>query len=249
MLYAIMSDVHAHPRALAYALEDARACGAGKFVCLGDVVGYGPDAQGAVKLARACFDVVLMGNHDAATVGLISSWNFRPEAKAGVCRHGLELDADALAWLKGLPYVYRARSFVAAHGSIVTPEAFAYIMTEGAALAAFDRMEDGRPLFVGHTHASLGIRRKGSRRVEVYDPTELTLADGERYIVNVGSVGYPRNEPESVYVLWDSRRRTVVWRRLPFDYTDYAAQMAAHGIALPDWYAESAAAATRGQKR
>ena len=249
MLYAIMSDIHANPWALEKALGDARACGAEKFVCLGDVVGYGPDALGAVRLAREAFGVTLMGNHDAATVGLVSSWNFRPEAKAGVHRHGLELDAESLGWLRGLPYAHRARSFVAAHGSLAEPEAFNYLMTEGAALDAFAEMEDARPLFVGHTHTSLAVRRKGPRSVEVLDPFELALAEGGRYIVNVGSVGYPRNELESVYALWDSRQRTVVWRRLPFDYADYAARMDARGVALPDWFGENAAEAARGQGR
>ena len=250
MLYAIMSDVHANPWALEKALEDARGRGAAKFICLGDVVGYGPDAQGAVKLAREAFDAVLMGNHDAATVGLISSWNFRPEAKAGVFRHGLELDAEALTWLKGLPHVHRESGFAAVHGSLARPEEFEYIMTEGAALEAFGLMEEDRPLlFVGHTHTSLAVRRRGPRSVDVFDPDELTLAEGERFILNVGSVGYPRNEAESVYALWDPDTRTVVWRRLPFDYADYAARMDARGVALPDWFGENAAEAARGQGR
>ena len=75
MIYAVISDVHANPWALQRALDDARAQGAEKFVCLGDVVGYGPDAVGAAKLARKAFDVVVLGNHDAATAGLISLEN------------------------------------------------------------------------------------------------------------------------------------------------------------------------------
>ncbi len=103
MLYAVMSDIHANPQALARALADAREQGAEKFICLGDVVGYGPDAVGAVALARTSFDVVLMGNHDAATAGLIPAFTFRPEARAGVYRHGHELSDDDLSWLRQLP--------------------------------------------------------------------------------------------------------------------------------------------------
>ena len=248
MRYAVMSDIHANPWALERALADAREQGAEKFVCLGDVVGYGPDAVGAVELARSVFDVALMGNHDAATVGLISSWNFRPEAKAGFFRHGIELGAEALSWLRGLPYVYRGELFAAAHGSLVNPEAFAYILREGDALAAFEAMDATPLLFVGHTHLSLAVERTGRRRVRVREADRLELSGKSAYIINAGSVGYPRNEPESVYALYDSDQGTVVWRRLPFDYGNYVARMRAKRIELPGWLVEDAAAAENGQE-
>ncbi|MDD6030422.1 MAG: metallophosphoesterase family protein [Kiritimatiellae bacterium] len=248
MRYAVMSDIHANPWALERALADAREQGAEKFVCLGDVVGYGPDAVGAVELARSVFDVALMGNHDAATVGLISSWNFRPEAKAGFLRHGIELGAEALSWLRGLPHVYRGELFAAAHGSLVNPEAFAYILREGDALAAFEAMDATPLLFVGHTHLSLAVERTGRSRVRVREADRLELSGKSAYIVNAGSVGYPRNEPESVYALYDSDQGTVIWRRLPFDYGNYVARMRAKRIELPGWLVEDAAAAENGQE-
>lgn len=248
MRYAVMSDIHANPWALERALADAREQGAEKFVCLGDVVGYGPDAVGAVELARSVFDVALMGNHDAATVGLISSWNFRPEAKAGFLRHGIELGAEALSWLRGLPHVYRGELFAAAHGSLVNPEAFAYILREGDALAAFEAMDATPLLFVGHTHLSLAVERTGRSRVRVRAADRLELSGKSAYIVNAGSVGYPRNEPESVYALYDSDQGTVIWRRLPFDYGNYVARMRAKRIELPGWLVEDAAAAENGQE-
>ena len=248
MRYAVMSDIHANPWALERALADAREQGAEKFVCLGDVVGYGPDAVGAVELARSVFDVTLMGNHDAATVGLISSWNFRPEAKAGFFRHGIELGAEALSWLRGLPHVYRGELFAAAHGSLVNPEAFAYILREGDALAAFEAMDATPLLFVGHTHLSLAVERTGRSRVRVREADRLELSGKSAYIINAGSVGYPRNEPESVYALYDSDQGTVVWRRLPFDYGNYVARMRAKRIELPGWLVEDAAAAENGQE-
>lgn len=246
MQYAVMSDIHANPQALERALADAREQGAEKFVCLGDVVGYGPDAVGAVALARASFDVVLMGNHDAATAGLIPVFSFRPEARAGVYRHEHELSDDALAWLRELPYVYHARTFWAAHGSIAHPEVFPYISTEEAVWEALRAMGRTPLLFVGHTHASLWIEaRAGSAELTAARTATRTLARGCRSIVNVGSVGYPRNEPESVYALYDSRRRVVTWRRLPFDYAGYFAQMEAKGIYIAPWLRENALAGSR----
>ena len=249
MLYAVMSDVHANPQALARALADAREQGAEKFICLGDVVGYGPDAVGAVALARASFDVVLMGNHDAATAGLIPAFTFRPEARAGVYRHGHELSNDDLSWLRQLPYVYHARTFWAAHGSLADAESFPYIGTEAAAWEAFGAMGATPLLFVGHTHTSLWVEaRAGSSELEVARTAARALARGGRAIVNVGSVGYPRNEAESVYALYDSRRRVVTWRRLPFDYAGYFAQMEAKGIYIAPWLRANARAARQGRE-
>ena len=82
MKYAIMSDVHANPRALKVALEDARRLGCEKYVLLGDVTGYGYDVKTALAEVRKNFDVVLMGNHDSACVGLEPVWEVtmtRPE--------------------------------------------------------------------------------------------------------------------------------------------------------------------------
>ena len=94
MLYAILSDIHGNPSALEAALEDARAQGAEKIVCLGDVVGYGPDAVRAVELARASCDEVLMGNHDAATAGVLLKYvrwplHITSLAFQSLCRKGL----------------------------------------------------------------------------------------------------------------------------------------------------------------
>lgn len=245
MIYAVISDIHANPMALKKALADARAHGAEKFICLGDVVGYGPDAVGAVKLARKSFDAVVIGNHDAATVGLISTMDFRPEAREGALRHRAELPEENKAWLRELPLVHRTRTFLAAHGSVATPEQFPYVTSVGTALAAFRVMKQIPLSFVGHTHASLWIGLMPGGKLLAEQTDALEVDPRNRYIVNVGSVGYPRNEPESVYVLYDSRKRLVTWRRLPFDYDAYFAAMEKKEIYIAPWLRENAQKAAK----
>ena len=84
MRYAIISDIHANPVALEVALADARSHQVDRVVCLGDVVGYGPDPVEAVALCRSSCDVVLMGNHDAAVAGTTDTRNFIAFAQDGV---------------------------------------------------------------------------------------------------------------------------------------------------------------------
>ena len=69
MKYAIISDIHANPPALERVLADAERCGAEKVVCAGDVVGYGPDPAGAIRILRERGIECAMGNHDAAVAG------------------------------------------------------------------------------------------------------------------------------------------------------------------------------------
>ena len=76
MKYAILSDVHAFPPALEKTLEDAAQCEAGKILCLGDVVGYGPDVERTIEIVRERVDVTLMGNHDAAVSAVITGAGF-----------------------------------------------------------------------------------------------------------------------------------------------------------------------------
>lgn len=90
-------------------------------------------------------------------------------------------------------------------------------------------------MFCGHTHetAAWALTGKGEcRRMEAKD---FKLRKGWRYIVNVGSVGYPRHEPFSAYVIWDAESDRVTFRRLPFDFKGYARQMLARNVDLPGW--------------
>lgn len=240
MLYAILSDIHGNPAAFEVALADARAQGAEKIICLGDVVGYGPDAVKSVELAQSSCDEVLMGNHDAATTGVISAANFRPEARIGAERHARELSPEAREWLKTRPYTCRGRTFWCAHGTLHYPEEFRYMFDVPDAEASFNLMQDLRLLFVGHTHASMWIVRNPQGFISGGRSERMRLLPGYQYIVNVGSVGYPRCERESVYVLYETRTRVVTWRRLPFDFDSYFAQMDAKGIFIAPWLKDRA---------
>lgn len=218
MIYAIISDVHANAEALRAVLEDAARQGAEKVICLGDTVGYGPLPGAAVELVRGHCEVVLAGNHDDAVCGRMSAEGFIDLAGEAVGRHREELPAADLKWLKSLPYVYAGDGFIAAHGDFVDPEKFFYIDDEADARANFDKT-DAQLMFVGHTHVPKLCLTGASGAVYVTDAQDFTLEEGKRYIVNPGSVGYPRERGGkcfSSYVIYDSTEKTVVFRYLPF---------------------------------
>ena len=192
MKLAVMSDVHANPKALETALADARGQGCERFVMLGDVTGYGYDAKTALDMVRGTFDAVLLGNHDSACAGLEPEWEV--------------------------------------------------IANRNYSIAA--RAE--RLLFCGHTHHAavweldgLALRARFEKRlfrpVEKAESVSLGLAKGRRYVINVGSVGYPRVDLCSTYAIWDTERSLVVIRRLPFDFKGYIDEMVSRKIDLPFW--------------
>ncbi len=226
MKYAILSDIHANVEALRRVLDDAARNAADRIVCLGDVVGYGPLPAETLALVRRTASLVLAGNHDDAVSGRGSSEAFNGLAADAVTRHRAALSADDLAWLKALPYVGTLDSARAAHGDFVDPPKFYYVDDAEGAAANF-AATDAPLLFVGHTHVPALAVVGDSGTVHLTGPQDFTLESNKRYIVNPGSVGYPREANgicQSSYVLYDSTARTVEFRFLPFSVASVMAR-------------------------
>ena len=218
MRYAIISDIHANESALRHVLEDAAAQGAETIVCLGDVVGYGPLPKEALALIRRTAAITLAGNHDDAVSGRQGADDFIDLAGDAVKRHREALNADELDWLRALPYDCRLEGAIAAHGDFSDPKAFNYIDDEASAEANF-AATDAQLMFVGHTHVPGFFLTGQSGNVYRLEPQDFSLENGKRYIVNPGSVGYPREcdgTCYSTYVIYDSSNRSVRFRKIPF---------------------------------
>lgn len=218
MKYAIISDVHANAATLQSVLKDAAAMGAERVACLGDVVGYGPQPREAITLVRRFASMVVAGNHDDAVSGRIAADDFIDLAGEAVIRHREALRAEQLDWLRSLPHTARLEGAIAAHGDFTAPKDFLYVSDEAEAAANF-AATDAPLLFVGHTHVPLVFVVGESGTVHKLKPCDFTMEAGKRYLVNPGSVGYPREEGgicQSSYVIYDSSARTVRFRFLPF---------------------------------
>ena len=219
MRYAVISDVHANESALRRVLEDAAREGADRVACLGDIVGYGPLPAEAVALVRRSAAIVVAGNHDDAVSGRMDAGDFIDLAGEAVARHHAVLSRDDLRWLASLPYTCELDGgAVAAHGGLSDPGAFPYVDSESAAAENFAAC-GAQLMFVGHTHVPCVHLTGRSGKVYALEPQDFVMEDGKRYIVNPGSVGYPRErngECMSSYVLYDSAERSVRFRFLPF---------------------------------
>ena len=250
MKYAIMSDVHSNPGALEMVLADARLRGCERLVLLGDVTGYGYDAKTALTKVREEFDVVLMGNHDSACVGLEPKWEVRtnPNYNIDVAQRK-QLSTEEKDWLRERDYTYKVSDAIMAHGNFVQPKSWNYIFSYEEAVCNFNSCSE-KLMFCGHTHHTSiwertekgVVRAKNEKRLlrPVLKPETITFTpkEGHRYIVNVGSVGYPRCDFCASYGIWDTTANKVMLRRLPFDFDQYILAMMEHNVQLPYWLAQ-----------
>lgn len=239
MKFAIISDVHANPQALERVLADAERCGAEQVVCAGDVVGYGHDPAGAIRILRDRGIPTVMGNHDAAVAGWSGTSDMIGSARDGVARHRAELGDDDVAWLRSLPYVYEGDGFAVAHANFLAPKDMDYVHTR---LEARDSIfsRDEKMLFIGHTHVE-ALYRVGFVSDPRYpdseqlEPRDFKLEDGWQYLVNVGAAGYPRVKSYSSYVIFDSATGGVQFRQVEFDFAGYKSALRAKSIPIPPW--------------
>ena len=229
MRYAILSDIHGNLEALRAVLAGARGQ-AEAFLCLGDVVGYGADPQACIELIAERSVAVVSGNHEHAVAGLMSLRWFNPHARVAAEWTQERLDDDHRAWLKALPLVREVEDATLVHASPAQPDEWDYLVSAEDGYAAFSAFAT-RLCFVGHSHVP-GTWVQGSwGRAHDADAVEVTVEPGCRYIINVGSVGQPRDQdPRAAWALWDVEARRVTLHRVSYDIGAAQAKIQAAGL-------------------
>jgi diadenosine tetraphosphatase ApaH/serine/threonine PP2A family protein phosphatase len=216
MRYAFIADVHANLEALTAVLADIAPLSPDRIVCLGDMVGYGPDPRACLALLREKQVPMIAGNHDLAVCNRLTTQYFHSEAQASVRWTQDELSEEDKTFLSGLSLLGEADLFMAAHGTLYRPEMFEYILSVFDAQMSFEAFEVAFG-FVGHSHVPAMFVQDGDR-IEILQQPEVTVPEPLRAIVNVGSVGQPRDgNPKAAYVLFDTETRVVNLRRVAYD--------------------------------
>ena len=229
MRYAVLSDIHGNLEALTAVLADA-APRTDALLCLGDVVGYGADPVACVEVVAARAQTITCGNHEQAVAGLMDLDWFNPHARAAAEWTRERLDDDHRSYLMGLPLVTEVGDATLVHASPDRPDEWEYLVTAQDGFDAFAAFAT-RLCFVGHSHLpgawSLGSTGPEHRPGAV----DLALERGRRYIVNVGSVGQPRDrDPRAAYAIWDAERGTIATRRVAYDVAAAAKKILSGGL-------------------
>jgi diadenosine tetraphosphatase ApaH/serine/threonine PP2A family protein phosphatase len=239
VILALLSDLHANLEALHACLKHARSSGARRYAFLGDLVGYGADPRAVVELVRqhaAEGAVIVQGNHDAAVAGSVNGMN--EDARQGVAWTREALDAEARAWLSSLPLSAREGEICFVHATAADPRGWTYV--EDAASAEKSVRASGATwTFSGHVHRQM--LWFGSDRMKAFRPTSgvtLPVGRNRKWLATVGSVGQPRERnPAAAYALFDLKRETLTFHRVPYDHAAAAKKIRAAGLPelIPWW--------------
>ncbi|MCA8920444.1 MAG: metallophosphoesterase family protein [Planctomycetes bacterium] len=223
--YAIISDLHSNLEAVSNVFADIRSQGIEDVVCLGDVVGYGPQPREVLELTMKTVRVSLMGNHDEAVIK--GAQNFNAWAREAIDWTRDELlikdGTEKARWdyLKAMPLSFQTNGMYFVHGSPRQPT-IEYILREDIYNGHYEKFDEifgsfEKILFVGHSHTPCVINED----LDYVTPTEIEhgftyTIEKEKLIVNVGSVGQPRdNDTRSCYVVVDEN--AVTFRRVEYD--------------------------------
>lgn len=238
MRILVLSDLHSNATALDAVLTAAKDRWE-VSVCLGDVVGYGPDPNDVTARLRELGTQTIRGNHDKAVTGLMPTDDFNPVAKAAVDWTRAELQADHLAWLTALPQgPLETDGIVLVHGAVHDEDE--YVFTPAQAL---DGLLDSnaRVTFFGHTHHQGGFSYQDSDlevlpiRPRASEPfTALRIEQPRRYLLNPGSIGQPRDgDSRAAFAIADLEHRVVEFWRVPYDILAVQARMRAAHLPEP----------------
>lgn len=233
MKYVVFSDVHGNLDALDAVLAHAAAERADRFLCLGDVVGYGANPNECIERLRALDHCVcLKGNHDAAVVDVSERTFFHEVALEGIRFTEGALTEENTAFLQGLPYVHEeGELLLAVHASPFRPEAWEYVLDQAGARRAFESMGERRVAFIGHSHAPVVFCDDGFAERFVPGYRKALDTDHHRYVINVGSVGQPRDgNPDASYVLYDDDAHWASIFRVQYDREKAAEKILKAGL-------------------
>jgi diadenosine tetraphosphatase ApaH/serine/threonine PP2A family protein phosphatase len=237
MRIVLVSDIHSNAVALDAVL--AALPSYDELWCLGDTIGYGPEPNRCLEQMRKLAKHALTGNHDLASLGLVSLADFNALARTANQWNNEQLEPDLRAYLQELPASLPLPPAVTlAHASPRDP-IWEYVLDAETARANLDHFET--PIcFVGHTHVPMVFMQHADGKIELRRGRAgevLRIKPDARYIINPGSVGQPRDgDPRAAYAIWDTRANTLRFNRVEYDIE--ATQRKMQAAKLPDLLAE-----------
>lgn len=235
-MFAIISDLHANIEALGAVQADMASLGVTECVCLGDVIGYGPNPRECLDMVRGC-SFILRGNHEDGLLNIAEDFNPRARRALEWTRSRLSApefpkEANYAYWdqIDNFETTHERDGMLFVHGSPADP-IWEYVLPEWGdepgIMDALFRSFPHRAAFGGHTHVP-GMFAPGLGFRAAKDLPEVVTLPA-RAFVNVGSVGQPRDgDKRSCYVVVDGD--TIRFRRVAYDINTTVAKI----LAIPE---------------
>jgi putative phosphoesterase len=226
MRIGLISDIHGNLPALETVLEALRDASVDTIFCLGDTVGYGPYPNECLALVREKCSVVLKGNHDSGLIGETSVEDFNQYGLKALLWSKERVTEENKEYLRALPFTVIRENITLAHASPLRPAEWTYILTLRAARVNFSSFTT-TICFIGHTHVPVIINE---------DMSVGEFRKGTRCIINIGSVGQPRDgNPDAAYAIYDTGEDDFTLLRAAYDIQKTADAIVAAG--LPEYLA------------
>lgn len=217
MRYGIFSDIHSNLEALEAVIKALEKEEIDCFLCGGDIVGYAADPRECLEMVRGSADFVVAGNHDFGCAGLFDIEYFNPQAKEAILWTRDELSESQKAYLASLKLVYQDKNLALVHGSLFEPEKFYYLISEELAKKSFV-LQRRKICFVGHSHVPGVFIQDKSGNIYSAKSSFIDIEQDKSYIINVGSVGQPRDlKPGACFCIYDTEKKCVSVKRLAYD--------------------------------
>lgn len=232
MRYGVLADIHGNLPALRTAVARLRAEGVDRFLCAGDLVGYGPFPNECVELVAGLEPISVQGNHDLIALGHLSDERCIPLARASLAWTRRRLARSARDWLEALPARVELDRLVMAHGSLDDPEC--YIRDAAAAARELARLRDewpqARVLILGHTHVARAWGPRGEPLGGATRAVTALAVDGPT-LLNPGAVGQSRERlVRARCLVLDDERELATFHAERYDVRGYRRALRGAGL-------------------
>jgi predicted phosphodiesterase len=219
MRMAVISDIHGNLEALEQVLTDIEGSDIDRMVCLGDSIGYGPEPEEVVAMIHDRHIPSILGNHELAVIDQdLLTW-FNPLARRSLLKTIEMLSEKTINFISKLKPFMIADGYRFVHG--YPPDSattYLFQIAEDELRQTFERMEE-KICFVGHTHRLeiIGFNGKSITRSPLIQNI-VHLTSTHRYIINIGSVGQPRDgDNHAKYIILDTEKNSIEVKFIPYD--------------------------------
>ncbi len=230
MRWAVIADIHGNLEALERVEAYLKEHQLERVMCLGDSISYGANPNECLAWVFRHCECHVLGNHEAALVHESLRWDFGGWARVALDWTAERMDPGLMARLRELSYSQIHELMTMAHGTIDRPEAFEYLTEGEAVIKSFSALKTFAG-FVAHTHIPGWFSEKKPQGGGYLDEGKIRLAKEDRYLLNPGSVGQPRDyDPRLSFAVFDSEELTFEIVRLPYDNEKAAKKIRSEGL-------------------
>jgi diadenosine tetraphosphatase ApaH/serine/threonine PP2A family protein phosphatase len=236
MKLGLFSDVHSNLEALKAVLTVLEGAGVNRYVCCGDIVGYGPDPNKCVELVRGLKPLCVAGNHDHGVTNRTATNGFNAAAKRALEWTGEQLTRTNRMYLENLPLTERLDQLFVVHASPSEPDEWAYVLGPREAEEEMEFYSEAICLS-GHSHHPFAAERMPVEQARFLKEESFKLKPEAKYFINLGSVGQPRDgDPRACCVVYNLKTGTMTFYRVAYDIAAVQKKILAAG--LPEYLAE-----------